>query len=223
MLASPEKRRFEAISGHHASPIALKRQRAAIPSSLSASLPLKAHSVDAEPLASALYTIDQNDPSNSDLEKLTGSGVCTTSMADNLQQKLLDKETHTNRLTIQDQMASGKGTETAYARHLKRYFEFWDADQEERTRRDPYWKKIPAEPITVRNVALFLQYETSRTKVRLAQVDLLMFRLFACGMHSRTEQRIPKCAQCPDFVIFDFANDETLHIQAAQLPDSLAE
>lgn len=88
-----------------------------------------------------------------------------TLVNDETQQRVLDGETHNNRLAITQQMASGKGTESAYARHMKNYYKFWEADQAERLRRDPFWKPMPPEPITVSNAALFLQYETTRPKV----------------------------------------------------------
>lgn len=157
-LPSPQKRRFDTISGHHTSPVALKKARASQNQEEAALLPpfeLITNSLQ----CGQLFTIG-------DIQ--TNSGINTsTTRAPNIdaERKILDAETHANRLAIAAQMTAGKGTESAYARHMKNYYEFWEADQAERLRLDPFRKFVPPEPITIGNVALFLQYETTRTKV----------------------------------------------------------
>lgn len=176
-LLSPQKHRFDTISGHHTSPVSLKKLRTLQASNSSNDVPAL-QPVDStqtllntlEPITNStqLYTIDNG----LDIEESKLDAPILVN--DETQQHILDAETHNNRLAIAQQMTAGKGTESAYARHMKNYYEFWEADQVERLRRDPFWKPMPAEPITVRNAALFLQYETTRTKVFEPQAHYLV-------------------------------------------------
>lgn len=77
----------------------------------------------------------------------------------------LDDESHLNRLALQREMVEGKGTEEAYARHLKSYAAFWDMFQAQNMAKDPSWTEVPAHPITAAKVAHFLQHEAQRNKV----------------------------------------------------------
>ncbi|KAF8078428.1 hypothetical protein FPV67DRAFT_54136 [Lyophyllum atratum] len=61
-------------------------------------------------------------------------------------------------------MTSGKGTESAYARHIKNYIAFWTEDQARRCQDDPLWTIMSAHPITVTKAAVFLEYESTRAK-----------------------------------------------------------
>ncbi len=68
-------------------------------------------------------------------------------------------------------MSSEKGTEVAYSRHLKRYEEFWDQDQirrqSEAHAKGETWTMIDPHPITATKVCLFLEFESTRNKVRI--------------------------------------------------------
>ena len=77
----------------------------------------------------------------------------------------MTQETHAQRLALEDSMASETGTQTAYARHLKRYETWWISDQTRRREADSELEFIPPHPITATKVALFLEYETVRPKV----------------------------------------------------------
>ncbi|KAJ7194168.1 hypothetical protein C8J57DRAFT_1108882 [Mycena rebaudengoi] len=79
--------------------------------------------------------------------------------------KALEELSHSNRLAISAAEQSDKGTEPAYARHLKSYLSWWSTDQGMRMAQAPGWKEIPALPITALKVSLFLSYETTREKV----------------------------------------------------------
>ncbi|KAG6905462.1 hypothetical protein DXG01_002541, partial [Tephrocybe rancida] len=59
---------------------------------------------------------------------------------------------------------SGKGTESAYLRHVKNYVDFMVTSQAARVQEDPNWQVVPPLPITARNVAAFLGVETTRLK-----------------------------------------------------------
>ncbi|KAG6859814.1 hypothetical protein C0993_003455, partial [Termitomyces sp. T159_Od127] len=61
-------------------------------------------------------------------------------------------------------MKTGKGTEIAYPRHIKNYVNFMTADQAARQTENPEWRIVPPFPITARNVAAFLKFETTRPK-----------------------------------------------------------
>lgn len=79
----------------------------------------------------------------------------------------IQHEAHLNRLELQKGMAKGKGTDEAYPRHVKNYVRFWEADQERRLKENSTYVKIPAHPIIGEKVAIFLQSEITRNKVRL--------------------------------------------------------
>ena len=77
----------------------------------------------------------------------------------------LDRSTHAHRLEMQDKMMAGKGTGELYARHLKRYSEFWATTNETRVAQSPPEIAIPPHPITAAKVAEFLSFEATRNKV----------------------------------------------------------
>jgi len=78
----------------------------------------------------------------------------------------LKDEAHANRLAVQQRLVEGKGTEEAYGRHIKNYLVFWSSSQDRKVEEDPQWVRIPAHPIIGDKVAIFLQHETTRRKVR---------------------------------------------------------
>jgi hypothetical protein len=78
---------------------------------------------------------------------------------------IIDQETHANRLAIQAEVVAEKGTDPAYARHLRNYERFIVEDQAARLEKDLGWPVMDPHPITAAKVALFLQYETTRPKV----------------------------------------------------------
>jgi hypothetical protein len=87
----------------------------------------------------------------------------------------MDQETHAERLAIQEDVRSGKGTDPAYLRHLKNYEKFTELDQARRFVEDPNWKTLPPHPITVVKVATFMEYETKRCKVIYLQTLIFPF------------------------------------------------
>ena len=87
-------------------------------------------------------------------------------------------QAHANRLTIQQQLIEGKGTEEAYTRHVKSYLSFWSSFQDQKIKEDPQWARIPAHPITGDKVAIFLQHETTRNKVCYYFTALKIFLVY---------------------------------------------
>ena len=77
----------------------------------------------------------------------------------------LKDEAHWHRLSLQQQMIQGKGTETAYPRHVKAYMSFWLDYQDSKAKEIPGLVRIPAHPIIGDKVAVFLQHESTRNKV----------------------------------------------------------
>jgi hypothetical protein len=84
---------------------------------------------------------------------------------------ILTHESHTQRLIIQDQLISDKGTQAAYYRHIKKYEDWWEKDQARRKTEELEkglnWEHISSHPINATKVSLFLQYQTTRAKVSL--------------------------------------------------------
>ncbi|KAJ6620587.1 hypothetical protein B0H10DRAFT_2215859 [Mycena sp. CBHHK59/15] len=78
--------------------------------------------------------------------------------------QVLEARSHDVRLGISADEQAGKGTDPAYARHVRSYESWWALNQASRVEADPSWKEVPAHPITVTKVTLFLEYETTREK-----------------------------------------------------------
>ena len=53
----------------------------------------------------------------------------STSLSPENELSILEAEFHQQRLAIQDGLNSGKGTEVAYAHHIKNYEDWWLHDQ----------------------------------------------------------------------------------------------
>ncbi|KAF8185453.1 hypothetical protein BJ912DRAFT_818803, partial [Pholiota molesta] len=81
---------------------------------------------------------------------------------------VIEKESHLFRQQLQDKMASDKGTEVAYLKHLRRYEEYWTQDQKRRESdaqaNGGNWEVIGPHPITATKVCVFLEYESTRNK-----------------------------------------------------------
>ena len=80
----------------------------------------------------------------------------------------IDMQAHLNRLALQSKLIEGKGTEDAYPRHIKNYENFWNAYQEGEVKKNPNHHWVNAHPIIGAKVSLFLQYESTRNKVRIS-------------------------------------------------------
>lgn len=79
----------------------------------------------------------------------------------------LENETQTNRLKLAEKTQADKQTAATYARHYGSYTIWWDSDQAARVKSNPdEISAIPALPITAAKVAMFLEYESTRQKVR---------------------------------------------------------
>jgi hypothetical protein len=180
-LQSPEKRRFDAITGSLSSPLTLKRQRTDSPfTGLQSSHKLATFDSlqdldtldDAQTQGPVLYTFQ-------DAVNLDSVAPCRPSETDETRIELslavMDQETHAERLAIQEDVRSGKGTDPAYLRHLKNYEKFTELDQARRIAEDPNWKSLPPHPITVVKVATFMEYETKRCKVIYLQTWSCLF------------------------------------------------
>lgn len=181
MSDSPEKRRFDVVSGHPPSPITSKRCRLSSDMSTDAS----EHSHCLGGLSDAPYIFDppsigstsprtpisqvvsqcfvSGAPPSTCSNETSGSAITADCLKQ--QAQIMQQQTHTTRLALQEDTMSGKGTESAYARHLKLYLDFWNADQFLRVQNDPSWIPMNAQPITVTKVALFLKHESTRCKV----------------------------------------------------------
>ena len=62
---------------------------------------------------------------------------------------------------------SDKATHMAYQRHVKAYGDWWERYQAQVIAADPGRCYIPAFPITCPKVVMFLQYESSRPKLKV--------------------------------------------------------
>ncbi|KAF8057163.1 hypothetical protein FPV67DRAFT_576935 [Lyophyllum atratum] len=163
---SPSKRRFDALSNQPSSPSARKRHRAVSSGEPSAlGIPLL-HELSNVPYYAFDNTEDINNLETDQVQTHLYVPQQEALPPASLQHQTdrLHQQTHQNRLALQEDMTSGKGTEEAYARHLKEYHAFWAEDQVRLCREDPSWVAMDAQPITVIKAAIFLEYETTRWK-----------------------------------------------------------
>ncbi|KAG6805183.1 hypothetical protein H0H92_012544, partial [Tricholoma furcatifolium] len=157
MPASPAKRRFEILTGNQPS---LKRQRTSFDSPKTLS---QLRGPGAIPTGISYVFNSQSDDSgmlrlsNADIDlvcKVDATSTVTTSESTYVLPSLapshaaMDKETHLTRKDLQEGMKVGKGTETAYPRHVKNYVNFMIRDQAARKAENPDWIVVPPFPIT---------------------------------------------------------------------------
>jgi len=77
---------------------------------------------------------------------------------------LIEADSHVIRLEMADKEQSGKATKGKYDRYLQAYETWWNANQSQTVRSDTSRVAIPALPITVAKVVLFLKHESTREK-----------------------------------------------------------
>jgi hypothetical protein len=90
-------------------------------------------------------------------------GVTSNSMQCSLD--ALDATSHAIRLRLAAEERADKGTNNAYARHVRNYVTYWDRYQAEMVADNPAWTSVPALPISAAKVLIFLDYERTREKV----------------------------------------------------------
>ncbi|KAI5822566.1 hypothetical protein K523DRAFT_256760 [Schizophyllum commune Tattone D] len=84
--------------------------------------------------------------------------------------RILELQSHQDRLNLQEEIRSGKGTGEAYDRWITEYIDFTYTDQLQRLEADENWAIVHAHPITGTKVAIFLRYLISRcTRTRGGQ------------------------------------------------------
>jgi len=109
----------------------------------------------------ALFTVDldilEDKPA---VAMATGTTTLTESDRVLEMEAVLEEQTHVYRLATQRALDSGKGTASAYSRHIKRYIQYWSESAV-----GLQTPAIPVFPITATKVAKFLEYETTRNKV----------------------------------------------------------
>jgi hypothetical protein len=91
---------------------------------------------------------------------------------------MLEADSHEIRLGMLNQEGADKTTAAIYDRCLKTYCEWWSQDQLRVVANDPRRVAIPALPITVAKVMVYLKHEMTREKkkVRVA-LSFLCFPL----------------------------------------------
>ncbi|KAF9232053.1 hypothetical protein BU15DRAFT_67816 [Melanogaster broomeanus] len=78
----------------------------------------------------------------------------------------LDMEAHAVRARVIADERDDKETKRSYARHVRNYVVWWENEQSRLASECPTRPRIPALPITPAKVVLFLDYETTREKLR---------------------------------------------------------
>lgn len=166
---------------HRPPGLSAKSTISALRSRIQQANPLYRQSTLSEPHHSSLYTMHEDETRQPPDFATVSSSVLGTLplLAQHSRQMFeLTQESHSQRLAIQDGMASDKGTQTAYTRHLRNYEIWWEKDQARRMALEAASADssnlssstvsrvlIPAHPINATKVALFLTHETSRAKV----------------------------------------------------------
>ncbi|KAG2344262.1 hypothetical protein BDR05DRAFT_999405 [Suillus weaverae] len=83
------------------------------------------------------------------------------SASDGMQRSLdaLDAISHEIHLRLVAEERADKGTNDAYARHVRNYVAYWDGYQAEMVADNSAWTSVPALPISAAKVLIFLNYE----------------------------------------------------------------
>ncbi|KAF4621784.1 hypothetical protein D9613_012121 [Agrocybe pediades] len=142
------------------------------------------------------------------------TGVASVQLASTSGLISIREEAHRIRLDIEARLVSGKGTEKAYSRHLRKYEKFWNDYQEDQARQDPRHVPEPAHPIVGEKVGIFLKQELSRNKQELSRNKLdkngrqlsgtsvgkehIKQAISALQSYIRSNQHLPAYANCPD-------------------------
>jgi len=117
-----------------------------------------------------LHYMDPDDP----LISLSSTTGTAPSHQDSLQ--VLSDEVHPSHLSWQSEYVSGKTTDKKYQNHVCEYLEWWEKDQarqcEAASTHGSSWVTIPAQPITVIKVALYLDYASNWPQVSLIFISL---------------------------------------------------
>ncbi|KAG1817805.1 hypothetical protein DFJ58DRAFT_888716 [Suillus subalutaceus] len=96
--------------------------------------------------------------------------------ASNGMQRSLDAlyvTSHEIRLRLAAEERADKGTNEAYARHVRNYIAYWDRYQAEMVADTPAWTSVPALPISAAKVFIFLNYERTREKRKPGSSDTI--------------------------------------------------
>lgn len=80
----------------------------------------------------------------------------------------LEHESHVRRAKRVKDMQESNQTSRSYARHVKNYESFFNTDQDQRCKNDSSWTPVPAFPVTATKVAVFVEHELTREKVKLS-------------------------------------------------------
>ncbi|KAK7048472.1 hypothetical protein R3P38DRAFT_2687704 [Favolaschia claudopus] len=83
-----------------------------------------------------------------------------------LSYEALEAESHLLRQTFVQQNQEGKSTGETYKRHYNNYIFWFDSRETLRAQKEPSYQRIPALPITVAKVVLFVDYEMKRPQKR---------------------------------------------------------
>ncbi|KAI0085603.1 hypothetical protein BDY19DRAFT_996518 [Irpex rosettiformis] len=78
----------------------------------------------------------------------------------------LTQETHARAAAQLQSKQDNSQTGRSYSRHVRNYEKFWVREQQTRAAADSTWVDVPAFPITATKVALFLDYEMKRPKLK---------------------------------------------------------
>ncbi|KAG1879431.1 hypothetical protein C8R48DRAFT_685646, partial [Suillus tomentosus] len=85
----------------------------------------------------------------------------------------LDATSHEIRLRLVAEERTDKGTNDAYARHVRNYVAYWDQYQAEMVANNPTWTSVPALPISAAKVLIFLNHERTREKRKPGSSDTI--------------------------------------------------
>ncbi|KAJ3492579.1 hypothetical protein NLJ89_g11203 [Agrocybe chaxingu] len=127
------------------------------------------------------------------------------------QYTVLESEAYMLSLRREDEYVADKGTEKAYARHIRNYEKWWASDQarrqDEAECKSTIWHPLPAHPITPTKAAIFLDYELHRPKKSAAGKELLNCRVGSSSVkqtinalehYRHHHQRDPAYKGCPE-------------------------
>lgn len=81
---------------------------------------------------------------------------------------VLEHESQTRQAERLKEHQRNTQTFRSYNRHIVAYEKFWEKLQTDRLTDDPTWQVVPSFPVTAMKTAVFLEYESTRSKVSLS-------------------------------------------------------
>lgn len=167
---SPAKRRYDLLSKGSNTPTTPPSRQNLFPSRPpTQSLMLASKNQSQNLVSTMLFSMEDNSADGSGCSDSPTVPVLVPSLSApdiQSQRAQLDRESHQNRLLLENKVKQDKKTADTYRRVLNRYEKWWKEDQARRaSEASGRWIIEDPHPITALKASIYLAYDTTRPKV----------------------------------------------------------